>query len=581
MTSKEETPAYVHDDYTGSSELDAKETQTQENEKHDIGDLDVTNRKAFKSDESDGKVQWTPRTVLAFISLAGLNAGSQLVLYFVGGCLSYIAADLEVGQEVAWLPVANILGVAAVAPFTGYLEDLLGRRIIAIVGASLLCIGCLILGTAHHFGQALCGLSIAGAGAAVGELTALAGTSDIVPVKHRGLAVAAVTAIIIPFCPSVMYAQLFASHDTWRWSAWIPLIYNGMVVIGLSLTYYPKTHPRTQGMTTSSILKRVDYLGGALSIIGVTLFLVALQSGGFTHPWKSAYVLCTLLIGIALIVAFVLWEWKGAKYPMVPRELFAGQRVVALAYSIAFIGGMSFYSLLNFYPLLYSTIYNPAPIKVGVKALGVSLCTTFGAIVGNLLLSTSRGRAREILLVASIIMTAFDGAIAIATPFNANTTVTVGSLAGIGVGGILVPAATVAMIVVPDSLLATAVSLSLSVRTVGGSIGYSVYYNVFANKLKAKLPTYVAEYAIEAGLPNKEAEIFVITFLTAPAQASKISGVTAKVLEAAALGSRWAYAESLQYVWYTSIAFGSVAIILCLFLPSIKKYGTNRIAAEL
>jgi len=103
-------------------------------------------------------------------------------------------------------------------------------------------------------------------------------------------------------------------------------------------------------------------------------------------------------------MGFAVWEVKGARYPMVPCELFQGQRVVALAYSIAFIGGMSFYSLLNFYPLLYSTVYDPAPVKVGVRALGVSLCTTFGAISFNALLSFSKGRAREILLTGAVIM---------------------------------------------------------------------------------------------------------------------------------------------------------------------------------
>lgn len=98
-----------------------------------------------------------------------------MILYFVGGCLSYIAADLDAVALEGWLPVANILTVAAVAPFTGYLEDIFGRRIIAIGGAVALCIGCLILGTAHTFAQAIVGLSVAGAGAAVGELTALAG----------------------------------------------------------------------------------------------------------------------------------------------------------------------------------------------------------------------------------------------------------------------------------------------------------------------------------------------------------------------------------------------------------------------
>lgn len=42
---------------------------------HDLGDLDLANSKAFKGDDSDGKVVWTARTVLAFLSLAGLNSG--------------------------------------------------------------------------------------------------------------------------------------------------------------------------------------------------------------------------------------------------------------------------------------------------------------------------------------------------------------------------------------------------------------------------------------------------------------------------------------------------------------------------
>lgn len=68
--------------------------------------------------------------------------------------------------------------------------------------------------------------------------------------------------------------------------------------------------------------------------------LVALQAGGYTHPWVSAYTLCTLLIGIALLVAWFIWEWKFARHPMVPFELFKGQRVVALSFAVAFVAGM-------------------------------------------------------------------------------------------------------------------------------------------------------------------------------------------------------------------------------------------------
>lgn len=75
--------------------------------------------------------------------------------------------------------------------------------------------------------------------------------------------------------------------------------------------------------------------------------LVAIQSGGYTHPWKSAYVLATLVIGILLIIAFVLWEMKGAKSPMVPKELFQGQKIIGVTFLLSFVAGMNFYSLIN------------------------------------------------------------------------------------------------------------------------------------------------------------------------------------------------------------------------------------------
>jgi hypothetical protein len=69
--------------------------------------------------------------------------------------------------------------------------------------------------------------------------------------------------------------------------------------------------------------------------------LVALQAGGYTHAWSSAYVLAQLLIGFFLMAAFVVWEVKFAKDPMVPHEMFKGQRIVAMAYGIAFVAGMA------------------------------------------------------------------------------------------------------------------------------------------------------------------------------------------------------------------------------------------------
>jgi hypothetical protein len=57
----------------------------------------------------------------------------------------------------------------------------------------------------------------------------------------------------------------------WRWGPWVALIYNAVVGLGLCFTYFPHNHTRAEGFSRRAILKRIDYLGGAMSITGLTL----------------------------------------------------------------------------------------------------------------------------------------------------------------------------------------------------------------------------------------------------------------------------------------------------------------------
>jgi len=218
-------------------------------------------------------------------------SGSQVLLYFVGGCLSYIEADLNATSKASWLPVSNTLAITAVAPFVGYLQDLLGRRNITLCGSLIIMVGIALVGAAHGFGQAVTGMALAGAGAGICELTALAGyvertvapsemqhkadmsnsISDIVPVRQRGVSLALMTGCILPFTPYVMYSQLLSTRATWRWGPWISLIWNGVVFVALAATYFPKSHPRMEGFSKRKILADIDYVGAILSITGITI----------------------------------------------------------------------------------------------------------------------------------------------------------------------------------------------------------------------------------------------------------------------------------------------------------------------
>jgi hypothetical protein len=45
-----------------------------------------------------------------------------------------------------------------------------------------------------------------------------------------------------------------------------------------------------------------------LATLGLLLFLMGLSWGGSLHPWGSAHVISTVVIGFLLLVAFFVWE---------------------------------------------------------------------------------------------------------------------------------------------------------------------------------------------------------------------------------------------------------------------------------
>jgi Fungal trichothecene efflux pump (TRI12) len=120
-----------------------------------------------------------------------------------------------------------------------------------------------------------------GIGAGINELTALAATSEIAPTRKRGLYVSCLIFTIIPFVPSVLYAQLIAHYSTWRY---IGVICGVWAFLGVALTaafYFPPPRVNSEGLNRAQIIKEIDWIGGFLSISGILLFIMGLQWGGY------------------------------------------------------------------------------------------------------------------------------------------------------------------------------------------------------------------------------------------------------------------------------------------------------------
>ncbi|KAK0967574.1 hypothetical protein LTR54_018266, partial [Friedmanniomyces endolithicus] len=185
---------------------------------------------------------------------------------------------------------------------------------------------------------------------------------------------------------------------------------------------------------------------------------------------------------------------------MFPKRLRQDPRILGLTLIITFISGANFFSIsvtsraveckigsltagqiLMFWPTQAFNVYGHDPIGVGIRGLPVGFSILAGCCIVLWLLSTFRGHKRELLIIFSVLMTAGCGALSIGRIDNLYQLWGLLVVAGVGIGGIVVPASIITTIICPDDLIATIAALTLAIRVIGGSIGYCVYYNVFVS----------------------------------------------------------------------------------------------------
>lgn len=444
-------------------------------------------------------------------------------------------------------------------------------------------------------------MALAGAGAGITELTALAATSELVPTGKRGAYVAVVISSILLFCPSNLWAQLISTHSSWRYVGLLCALWSFIGFVLIAVFYFPPPRVNSLGLSRREILTQIDIVGGLLSTSGIILFIGGLVWGGnqvhiiFTvrlailflisflqYEWTSAHAIAPLIIGAMLIVAFVLWEIYGAKFPMFPSRLGREPRTFVLTLVIIFVSGVNFFSVLVFWPTQSFNVYGHAPIGLGIRGLPPPFGTLGGALIVLWLLTKFRGGIRWLMIISCCLMTAGCGAMASANLNNLNAVYAFIFIASLGIGGIVVPASIITTIICPDELIATVTSLTLTIRVLGGSIGYAIYYNILSNKLVPKLTSSIISVSVKNHIvdPKIIEEITVFTAGGLLDQILHLPGVDGNVTiwnELVTAGKE-SYAYAYTYVYFASIAFGVISLIASIFLGDISKYMDDHVA---
>lgn len=267
---------------------------------------------------------------------------------------------------------------------------------------------------------------------------------------------------------------------------------------------------------------------------------------------------------------------------MFPGRIKKEPRILILTLIITFISGANFFSVLLFWPTQAFNAYGHDPIGVGLRGVPIGFSILAGACIVLWLLSVYRGGNRLFLFISSCLMTAGCGALASARLDNLNAVYGILVVAGLGIGGIVVPASIITTIICPSDLIATVTALTLAVRVIGGAVGYTIYYNVFINKFVPIATQTIGSACVMHNItdPKLIGEIIELTGASLIEGILEIPGVDGNITtwQSLVLAGQESYAAAYPYVYYTSIAFGVISCISSLFLGDIHKYMNEHIA---
>src|SRR5919201_3903734 len=379
----------------------------------------------------------------------------------VNVALPAMQRSLHIGpSELEWVVVSYALTFATLMLTGGKLADLLGRRLLFIVGLAIFTGASLACGLAPNAGFLIGARVVQGVGSALMNPATLSIIVATFPPRQRGMAIgiwAGVSAMALAIGPLV--GGLIAEHLHWSWIFFINVPIGALAIVVARLVI--------DESRDTSREQRLDLPGLLVSGAGLFALTYALIEAN-TYGWTFVRILALFAVAAAALATFVLLE-QHQRLPMLDLSLFrsgtfAGANAVMLLVGLAMFGVFFFNSLFLQNILRYSAIDTGATF-LPMTVLIILVAPAAGKLSDRL---GSRWLMSLGMLFGAASLLDFS-ALDHGSPFwNILPGLLVG---GIGMGLVMTPTTAAAMGSVPVDKAGVGSAVINSMRQVGGSLG--------------------------------------------------------------------------------------------------------------
>ncbi|WP_028220085.1 DHA2 family efflux MFS transporter permease subunit [Paraburkholderia oxyphila] len=373
-----------------------------------------------------------------------------------------ISGNLGVANsEGTWVISSYSVASAIAVPLTGWLARRVGEVRLFTLSVILFTFASAACGFASNF-ETLIAFRLV-QGLVSGPMVPLSQTILMrsYPPEKRGLALGlwAMTVIVAPIFGPVMGGWITDNY-TWPWIFYIN--------VPIGLFSGACAYLLLRGRETKTTQQRIDAVGLALLVIGVSCLQMMLDLGK-DRDWFNSKFIVALAIIAAVSLAFMLaWE-ATEKEPVVDLSLFRDRNFALGALIISF-GFMAFFGSVVIFPLWLQTVMGYTAGIAGLATAPVGLLAlVLSPLIGR---NMHRLDLRMVACLAFIVfafVSLWNSTFTLDVPFS--TVILPRLVQGIGVACFFVPMTTITLSSISDERLASASGLSNFLRTLSGAIG--------------------------------------------------------------------------------------------------------------
>jgi EmrB/QacA subfamily drug resistance transporter len=317
----------------------------------------------------------------------------------VNVALPSIQRDLNVGETtVQWVLTAYAITFGGFLLLGGRLADLLGRRLIFVVGLVLFTLASLTCGLASSASVLIASRALQGVGAAIispAALSIVSTTFEEGAERNKALGIWGALGGS-GAAAGVLFGGILTRYLGWEWIFFVNVPV-GAIVLGLTFPLVPESKAEVE-------TRRFD-IAGAITVTSALAVLVYAISKAPDVGWGSARTILLLILAAVLNVVFVLIE-RHTVAPLVPFSIFRIRSLLA-ANIVGFLLGAVIFANFLVLTLYVQQVLGWSALKTGLTFLATAGTTVIWAGIAQAL--TTKLGPRLVIVVGLLVLAASMG----------------------------------------------------------------------------------------------------------------------------------------------------------------------------